>query len=116
MKVIPVTVHGVLDYLSAGTLYALPRIFNWSKPVTNVMTGAAIGTAIYSLMTRYQFGVVKVFPMRTHLLFDALSGLFFLSAPVLFREEDSDVTRVLAGIGVFELTAALTTNPDGADD
>ncbi len=104
-------VHGVLDYLSAGTLLLLPRVFGLSRDVTRLLTGAALLTFVYSMLTRYPSGVVKVLPMRAHLLMDGLSGLVLTAAPALLPDEDPRVTAMLVSLGVFEIGAALTTDP-----
>ena len=44
MKPISTKAHGVLDYLSAGTLLALPRLPGWTPTVTALLTGSAITT------------------------------------------------------------------------
>ena len=53
---------------------ALPRALGWGDRVTRMLTATAAGTVAYSLMTKYEWGLVKVLPMRAHLLLDALSG------------------------------------------
>lgn len=114
MKLFSTRMHGVLDYLSVGTLLALPRVLRWSDQVTSVMTGAALGTLSYSLLTRYELGLFKVLPMQAHLALDALSGSVFSSAPWLFPDEDTSVTGTLVGLGLFELAVALTTETEPA--
>lgn len=108
-QIISTEAHGVLDYMTVGTLLLLPRMLGWSRSVTRLMTGAAAITFIYSMMTRYEFGMIKMMPMRTHLIMDGLSGLFFASAPALLTDEDPAVTTVLAGIGAMEIATALLT-------
>ena len=70
MKLLSTRTHGVVDYLTAGTLLALPRAMGWGDRVTNLLTGAALGTVAYSLLTRYELGAVKVLPMKAHLALD----------------------------------------------
>ena len=60
MSLISVRTHGMLDYLTAGALLALPRALGWSKPATSLLTNTAAATVGYSLLTRYELGVVKV--------------------------------------------------------
>ena len=104
--------HGVLDYLSVGTLLAVPRALGWSPNVTRLLTGAACGTLAYSLLTRYELGLKRVLPMTTHLTLDALSGALFCAAPALLPEEDGVVAAALVGFGAFELGAALATKTE----
>ena len=59
MRLISTRTHGVLDYLTAGALVALPRALGWSRPVTRLLTGAAAMHVGYSLATNYELGLVK---------------------------------------------------------
>lgn len=111
-KLISTRTHGVLDYLTAGALFALPRALGWSDRVTGLLTGAAVGTVGYSLLTRYELGVVKVLPMRAHLVLDALSGAALCAAPLLLPDEDDEVKQALVGLGLFELAASALTRPE----
>ncbi|MDX1995368.1 MAG: hypothetical protein SF029_23490 [bacterium] len=112
MKVISSEAHGALDYLTAGTLLALPRLLRLSPKVTTLLTGAAIGTFVYSLFTRYDLGLIKLVPFKTHLLFDLGSGLAFMGAPLLLRDEDETVNAMIMGIGAFEVAASILTDGD----
>ncbi len=111
MKLLSTRTHGILDYLTAGTLMAMPRAMGWSENVTRFLTGAAVGTIGYSLLTRYEFGAVKVLPMRAHLALDAFSGVTLAASPLVFPDEEPEVKQALIGLGLFEIAAALTTDP-----
>ncbi len=110
MKLFSTKTHGVLDYTSVVALLALPRTMGWSKPVTNILTASALGTLVYSLLTRYELGARKVLPVKTHLGLDALSGLLLAIAPFVFLREKQNVNTTLLGIGLFEISAALLTD------
>ena len=112
MKLFSTRVHGVLDYLTAGMLFALPRVFGWSEAVTRLLTNASIGTLVYSVLTRYELGLIKVLPMKGHLTLDALSGGLLCAAPFTFLDEDTPVTGALVGLGAFEIMAALITETE----
>lgn len=109
MKVIPTKVHGVFDYLMVGTLIALPQALGWSGGVTRLLTNAGLGTLGYSLLTRYELGLVRVLPMKGHLALDGLSGALLCAAPFLLLDddEDGDLTAPLVGLGLFELVVTL---------
>lgn len=104
--------HGVLDYLSVGTLLALPRVFGWDQSVRSLLTNAALGTLGASLLTRYELGLFKVIPMRGHLTLDAMTGALLAAAPFTFLDEDTPVTAALVGFGLFEILAAFTTETE----
>lgn len=108
-KLFSTKVHGILDYVTAGTLVALPRIFGWSDKVRMFMDGSALGLTAYSALTRYEVGLVKTLPMKGHLILDALSGLSFCAAPLLFPDEDDLVVGTLVAFGLWEIAASLST-------
>jgi hypothetical protein len=112
-KPISTKAHGVLDYLSAGTLLALPRLLGWTPKLTTILTGSAIMTLAASLLTRYEWGLVKVLPMRGHLALDGLTAAAHMAVPFLLLDEE-DRTRgnalpILLGFAAFETAAAILT-------
>jgi hypothetical protein len=111
MKIISTSTHGVLDYLTAGALLTLPYVLGWDRSVKRMMTGAALGTIGYSALTNYEHGLLKLLPMRAHLALDTLSAALFCSGPLLFPDQDGGVRKALVGIGLYELTAILLTDP-----
>lgn len=86
LRLIPTRVHGMLDYLTGGTLLATPELFGL-KEVPSValafrLTGG--GAAAYSLLTDYELGLVTLLPMPAHLALDAASGALLASSSWLF--------------------------------
>ena len=102
-------IHGILDYLSVVTLFALPRALNWPDRVTNLLTAFAVLTLIYSLLTRYELGALRVIPMRAHLALDILSGLTLCAAPFAIFHVSRPITYALVGMGLFEIVVPLLT-------
>ena len=85
-------VHGILDYVTAPTLIALPRMLGWGQKVTWLLNGAGVGVLGYSLLTRYELGLVKVLPMKVHLAIDMASGgMLALSPFILLKKRERDV-------------------------
>jgi len=109
MKLFSTRTHGVLDYSSVVLLLALPRALGWSRPVTSLLTGSALATLLYSLTTRYELGPIKLLPMPAHLALDRTSGLALCAAAGLMADEPGGVRAALLGLGLFEVTASLTT-------
>lgn len=111
-KLFSTKTHGVLDYLTVGTLLTLPRALGWNTRPTALLTNAALMTLGYSLATRYELGLLKLLPMRAHLALDAMSAVGLLAAPWLLPDEDSSVKATLIGLGLFELTVTLSTEAE----
>src|SRR4051812_45098498 len=114
MRLISTRTHGVLDYLTAGALIALPRAMGWSRRVTGLLTGAAALHVGYSLVTNYELGLVRLLPMRAHLAMDAVAGAALAAAPLMMDDEPDEVRAALLGIGLFELATTFSTDPDSS--
>ena len=99
----------MLDYATAGTLFALPRLLGFDKRVTTLLTGAALGTLAYSLLTDYELAAVRALPMQTHLVLDAGSGAMLALAALLLPGEGAAVRSLLLGLGAFELFVSAST-------
>jgi hypothetical protein len=116
MKPISTIVHGAMDYAMALLLAAGPYLFGFGGDDTEslVMYGCAAALFLYSLLTNYEFGVVKIIPMRMHLTLDVFSGIFLAASPWLFGFAD----RVFIPhfiLGIVEILAGLLTNPTRKD-
>jgi hypothetical protein len=113
MRIIPTQVHGVLDYLTGGTLLSAPGLLALGEVPTSarVLRLAGGGAALYSLLTDYELGVVKLVPMPLHLALDAASGAFLAASPWLlgFAREGRRYWLPHVVVGVTEMLAAATT-------
>lgn len=110
MKPISTLVHGVLDYLTAAVLILVPRLFKWNTPTRRLLTGAAAGTAAYSLLTDYELGLVRVIPMKGHLVLDSLQSFLLGTAPFVFQKIGGrSVTAGLLGISLFEALVVMNS-------
>jgi hypothetical protein len=87
-KPISTKAHGVLDYLTVGTLLTLPFAMGWSRRLTEGIAALALGKLAYTLFTRHELGLVKKIPMNVHLALDAASGTALGFMPMLLGEED----------------------------
>lgn len=78
--------HGIVDYLLAALLIASPWLLAFDRGGAErwipVIVGAAI--AVYSLLTDYEFGVLRRIQMPAHLWFDAFAGVFLIASPWLW--------------------------------
>ncbi|WP_114791267.1 hypothetical protein U0035_22845 [Niabella yanshanensis] len=74
--------HGLLDYLVGVLLILAPRILGFDMPGSEQTFSMTMGVVIilYSLFTRYEWGLVRILPFKLHLLIDFLSGLLLLSS------------------------------------
>jgi len=113
MRVISTRTHGVLDYLTAGMLLSAPKLLGFTDVPASARAFrlAGGGAALYSLLTDYELGAVRVLPMPVHLAIDAASGVLLTSSPWLFGFASEGprhwMPHVLAG--ATEMLAAATT-------
>ena len=118
MRVIPAFVHGIFDYIGGIALLAAPNLFGFAE-----MGGAAVWVPrvigaivlLQSICTRYEVGLVKILPMKMHLMNDYIASLFLAASPWLFGFNDgptnSWMPHVVVGILVFVLSLMTETEP-----
>ena len=117
-KPIPTKVHGIADYLGGVALLFAPNIFGFADVGgAAVLIPRILGVVILlqSIATRYEVGLLKVLPMRMHLMNDYVASLFLAASPWLFGFSDERanawVPHVVVGLGVFVLTLLTQTEP-----
>ncbi len=117
-KFIPTKVHGALDYIVAIALILAPMIFGFASVggaavIIPVVLG--IGLFLYSLFTKYEWGIVRVLGMPYHLVVDVIASVFLLASPFLFGFADQSwnvwVPHVAVGIAVILVVIFSETQP-----
>ncbi len=112
---LPTRVHGVLDYLMGLVLIVLPFVPGFPRleahpSATWIPLALGVGALVYSLVTNYEFGLLRLLPMPVHLAFDFLSGVLLASSPWLFGFYHQVYLPHFI-LGIFEIGAALFTRP-----
>ena len=117
MQFIPTRVHGVIDYLVAVLLIASPWLFDFSDggAKTWIPVALGIGIALYSVLTDYELGLMRMIPMPIHLLLDVGGGIFLAVSPWLFGFADT-IWWPHVLLGLMEIIVPLLTkrHPDPA--
>jgi hypothetical protein len=110
MKIIPRKIHGFLDYLMGVVLIAAPWLFGFADdgPATYIPVALGAGALVYSILTNYESGVVRLIPFRVHLLLDVLSGAFLAISPWLFGFSNKVYLPHLI-FGLIEIAAGIMT-------
>jgi uncharacterized membrane protein HdeD (DUF308 family) len=109
MRFIPTRFHGFLDYIVGVVLIAAPWIFQFSEhtAATVVPIVLGVGLIVYSLLTDYELGVVRVLPMWVHNTLDIVAGVVLAASPWIFGFADESanvwVPHLLAGIAAVVL-------------
>jgi hypothetical protein len=111
MRIIPTRWHGLLDYLVAVLLIALPALAGLPRGAASyVPVCLGVATIGYSLLTRYERGILPVIPMRAHLALDLMNGALLAASPWLFGFA-GEVWAPHVSIGCIELMVVTFSNP-----
>jgi hypothetical protein len=112
MKILSSRTHGVLDYLVGLLLIVSPWLFDFAQngAETWIFVALGAGAIVYSLLTRYEMGVVGLIPFKAHLAIDVISGILLAASPWLFGFADY-VYLPHVIFGVLEIGVALMTAP-----
>lgn len=115
MRFIPTRVHGILDYMMGVVLIAAPWVIGYAEadfaangPATWVPVIIGAGVIIAALMTAYEYGVVNIINMRTHLGIDVAAGILLAASPWLFGFAEVVWIPHLV-LGLVEIGAGLMT-------
>jgi hypothetical protein len=110
MRFMNTRTHGYADYLVGIILILAPYILGFAdgSAAQWVPQILGLGAILYSLLTDYEMGVVRMIPMPVHLGLDFASGLLLLASPWLFGFADRIAwPHVL--FGLIEIGASLVT-------
>jgi len=101
-----------LDYIYAIALIAVLWVCDLSvyTDAPWVMLIAEFCIVIFSLLTRYEKGYVRLISMRTHLWLDMLVGILLITTPYLLNfEQNAKLPSQVMGMLIILL--ALLTKP-----
>jgi hypothetical protein len=111
-KIINTRLHGILDYITALVL-VLPWIVNIFGNNEDTWKIAAAGGLIflYSMITNYELGLIRLIPMKVHLAIDVLAGLFLVATPFIFEHGIYTNWTMFVGIASLLITLLSATEP-----
>ena len=113
MKFITTQTHGFIDYAAGILFIALPWMLhiNCAEPEGLVLIVLGFLTLIYSVLTNYELGVLRILPMPLHLALDMISGLLLTFSPwILGFSEKIYLPHLI--LGLFEILIAILTKPE----
>lgn len=116
MKFLPTKIHGILDYLVGIALIAAPTLFGFRDvggPAVIIPTVIGIVLIAYSLVTDYEWGVVKKVPMGYHLMVDYLASAFLAVSPFMFGFADQGLNVWLPHVvvGLTVIAVVMVSKP-----
>jgi hypothetical protein len=107
--------HGAIDYAFGAIVAALPELagFKEEKSAATLCRVLAGGALAYSLLTKAEWGAVKVIPFKTHLLIDFTTGLLTLGAPwILGFANNTKARNAVLAVGAMSLMASSLTEQE----
>lgn len=110
MKFIDTKTHGYMDYLMGIMLIAIPTLLelNLENPESSIFYAMGVTVIMYSALTNYELGLIRMIPMKAHLFLDIVSGIFLAASPWLFNFAQTVSTPHVV-LGCIEIGAALVT-------
>ena len=108
LRVIPTSVHAVVDYVSGPAFVALPPLLGFGGVPATALRVAGGTVLVQSALTRYELGLVRLLPVPAHLAMDAASGAA-LAVLGAVAARDARGRAATIGAGLMEIAAALTT-------
>jgi hypothetical protein len=112
---VPLNTHAALEPLIALVIIAAPWIFGFSDAGDAKAVCIAVGVVmlIAGAMTDWRLSLVRVIPLRMHLMTDLLLGAVLIVSPfVLGFSDNGAATRFTVIAGVLEALTALATRWD----
>ena len=109
---IPTRVHGVIDYILAISLIAMPWMFDTlsvKAGMSIIVIILGIALFIYSICTYYEVSIFKLMGMWTHVTLDAGIGIVIMALPLVFNMIDSRLYLWVPylGIGLLLVVQAI---------
>lgn len=110
MRFINTRIHGMLDYLMGILLIISPWLFDFANggAAQWVPIILGLGALLYSIMTDYELGLLKIISMKAHLMIDLIAGIFLAASPWIFGFADEVYLPHLI-LGLAEIGASLMT-------
>ncbi len=105
--------HGIADWLLVPVLAALPYLVGFADvaPARSVAWITAFVVLAATACTRAEWGLIRIFPFRLHLLADAGLGALLVASPVLFNFTGNTAARntfVILGFGLISAATLLS--------
>lgn len=102
--------HGIADYAYAPLVWMAPKMagFSMQPQASLACKAAAAGALTYALITKAEWGAVKLLPYKAHLAIDLAVGIASVAAPWMLRFEHNRRARnTLLLMGAVTLTVGV---------
>jgi hypothetical protein len=111
VKIIPLRIHGILDYVTVAAFFMIPSLFALSGTPAYLSYVLALVHFLMTLLTGFQFGIWKIIPIRVHKIVETIVGPALIALPWICRFSDDLAARyVFIGAGFVILAVGTMTN------
>ena len=114
MRFVNDKIHGILDYVTAIALIAIPFLANFQAESAFAHWFSVVGGAglfLYSLVTSYSLSARNLLSFKAHLVLDFTAGIAFLLVPFIIGFGGVPRTIYLA-VGIAVVGLVLVTKPE----
>lgn len=110
MRFITPEFHAIMDYVMAILLITSPFMIDYysAGPETLVPVCLGLLALIVTLITDFRFSIIRVIPLKWHLIFDLAAGIFLLLSPWIF-DFYRHVYMPHVVFGALQIAASLLT-------
>ena len=108
--------HGIMDYVASVGWPIVARALGFSDHATRVIDAGAGMIAAQQMITKNEVGLVKLVPMKSHLVLDALGGAGLIGCAIALHNVTREERCTVCGLGSYMLLAAAVTRPGRRPD
>ena len=111
MQIIETKTHAYIDYSVGIILIAAAYLLNFQseKMPNTVLYAVGAWSLLYSLLTNYELGLIKIIPINIHFMLDTVTGIFLATSPWLLEFSDKVCLPHLI-LGLTIIGAAVITS------
>lgn len=111
MQIIETKTHAYIDYSVGIILIAAAYLLNFQseKMPNTVLYAVGAWSLLYSLLTNYELGFIKIIPINIHFMLDTITGIFLATSPWLLGFSDKVFLPHLI-LGLTIIGAAIITS------
>ena len=111
MKIISLRVHGFFDYSYVLIYLAAPSVIGFSGWPAKISYAAAVLYFLGAGLTNAPFGIIKLNPIRTHLIVEFIYAIATIAFPWLFHfAADHPVRNFYIVMGIIPMVVGPLTN------
>lgn len=116
MRFLPTRIHAVLDYLLGGALSVFAFVTGFHQGGVIEWGPMLLGHSLilYSLLTNYELGMLRLISIRLHLLLDVAGGVVLIGMASLYGQSTA-VWLSLVMLGAIEIGSSLVTRTVTSD-